>query len=218
MRNGRSARSGTPSITASTMSILRPSIISGRANRSSGGRLPTATGRKCVSLPNFRPGPSFPGPTWTAFSRNNWRYSTPIISITTCSTVSAKTRGKTRAARRARISRYRKKDGRIKNAGFSIHSNTETFKEIIDAYDWDFCQIQFNYLDEHNQAVSRGWSTRPRTDCRHGDGTAAGGNLAGHVPDDVQKIWDDAPIKRSAAEWGLRWYGTIPRSRSSSRA
>ncbi|MEI8330709.1 MAG: aldo/keto reductase, partial [Methanomicrobiales archaeon] len=49
-----------------------------------------------------------------------------------------------------------KKDGWIVNDGFSFHSNVATFKEIIDSYSWDFCPIQFNYLDERNQAVING--------------------------------------------------------------
>jgi predicted aldo/keto reductase-like oxidoreductase len=50
----------------------------------------------------------------------------------------------------------RKADGSIRNIGFSYHGNTDSFIKILNAYDWDFCQVQYNYLDEHSQAVRGG--------------------------------------------------------------
>ena len=50
----------------------------------------------------------------------------------------------------------KKASGQIRNIGFSFHGNTDMFLKVLNAYDWDFCQIQYNYLDENSQAGRRG--------------------------------------------------------------
>ncbi len=50
----------------------------------------------------------------------------------------------------------KKQNGQIRNIGFSFHGNTDMFLTILNAYDWDFCQIQYNYMDETSQAGRRG--------------------------------------------------------------
>lgn len=50
----------------------------------------------------------------------------------------------------------KKESGAIRQVGFSYHGNSDAFCRLLDAYDWDFCQIQYNYMDEHSQAGRTG--------------------------------------------------------------
>lgn len=100
----------------------------------------------------------------------------------------------------------KKASGAIGQIGFSYHGNTDMFIKILDAYDWDFCQIQYNYLDEHAQAGRRGLHHA------HAKGIPViimeplrGGKLVNLLPEKAKKIFADNKIKRSPAEWGLRW-------------
>ncbi len=104
-----------------------------------------------------------------------------------------------------------KEKGAIRQVGFSYHGNTDAFCQLLDAYDWDFCMIQYNYLDEHSQAgqaglryaASKGIPVIIMEPLR-------GGRLVNNLPDKAVKLFEDYEIKRTPAEWAFRWLWNQP--------
>jgi predicted aldo/keto reductase-like oxidoreductase len=101
--------------------------------------------------------------------------------------------------------------GKIKNIGFSYHGGRDEFIKICDAYPWEFCMIQYNYLDENNQAGQNG--------LRHAASKGIpvmimeplrGGMLANKLPKGASKSFEQAHVKRSPAEWSFRWLYNQP--------
>ena len=104
-----------------------------------------------------------------------------------------------------------KADGKIINMGFSFHGFIETFKDIVNANDWTMCQILYNFLDEKLQAGIEGLKFAASQDLAvMVMEPLRGGALAGNIPAEVQKIYKKAKLRRSAAEWGLRWVWNHP--------
>jgi predicted aldo/keto reductase-like oxidoreductase len=107
--------------------------------------------------------------------------------------------------------RDKKQSGRIRNIGFSYHGNTADFLKILDAYDWDMCQIQYNYVDEYAQAGVDGLKAAGRK------GIPVvimeplrGGKLVNLLPDKAKSLIAAQPSGYSAAEYGLRWLWNQP--------
>ncbi len=105
----------------------------------------------------------------------------------------------------------KKKSGAIRNIGFSFHGNSDRFLQILDAYDWEFCQIQYNYLDETTQAgviglkaaAEKGIPVIIMEPLR-------GGKLVNMLPKKAKEIIDNDPKKRTPAELALRWLWNQP--------
>lgn len=102
--------------------------------------------------------------------------------------------------------REKKESGEIRNIGFSFHGNTDMFLKILDAYDWDFCQIQYNYMDENSQAGRKGLQAAAAK------GIPViimeplrGGKLVDLLPEKAKRLIAKDPKKRSAAELAFRW-------------
>lgn len=100
----------------------------------------------------------------------------------------------------------KKESGQIRQIGFSYHGNSEMFCKIVDSYDWDFCMIQYNYLDENSQAGRKG--------LKHASSKGLpvmimeplrGGRLVNNLPEKAIELFKNYEIKRTPAEWSFRW-------------
>jgi len=102
-------------------------------------------------------------------------------------------------------------DERIGYAGFSFHDDSKSFIEIVNSYNWSFSLIQYNYMDQDFQAGKSGLEYAVAKDL----GTIImeplrGGCLVNNILPNIQAIWDHAVVKRSPAEWGLRFLWDQP--------
>lgn len=101
-----------------------------------------------------------------------------------------------------------RRQGKIKYLGFSFHDEYEVFEEILTYYHWDFCQIQYNYMDTEVQAGDKGYALAEKL------GIplvimepVRGGSLAGFA-DDINEKFAAADPEASIASYALRWVGS----------
>ena len=102
--------------------------------------------------------------------------------------------------------REKKESGQIRNIGFSYHGHTDMFCKLIDAYDWDFTQIQYNYMDEHSQAGRKGlhYAAAKKIPVIIME-PLRGGKLVNLLPEKAKKLIAEHERGYSAAEWAFRW-------------
>ena len=105
----------------------------------------------------------------------------------------------------------KKASGKIRQIGFSYHGNSEMFCSLVDEYEWDFCQIQYNYMDEHSQAGRRG--------LQHANSKGLpvvimeplrGGKLVTHLPNEAVQVFEQYEVKHTPAQWAFRWLWNQP--------
>ncbi len=99
----------------------------------------------------------------------------------------------------------RKAEGSIRQIGFSYHGDTEMFLQILEAYDWDFCQVQYNYLDETSQAGRRGVEAAEEKGIPVVIMEPLRGGKLVNLPVKAKRELSDSGKGYTAAELGLRW-------------
>ncbi|MCG8573001.1 MAG: aldo/keto reductase [Spirochaetes bacterium] len=103
-----------------------------------------------------------------------------------------------------------KKSGKIGYAGFSFHDNYPVFKDIIDGYNWDFCQIQYNFMNLDYQAGEKGlkYAVSKNIPVIVME-PLLGGKLV-NTPPAIQEIWNQGPVQRDPVERALQWLWDQP--------
>ena len=100
--------------------------------------------------------------------------------------------------------------GKIKYLGFSFHDSYEVFEEILTYRSWDFCQIQYNYMDREHQAGEKGYALAERLGVPMVIMEPIKGGSLAVLPEDIAAMYKNADPQASVSSWALRWVGTHP--------
>ncbi len=102
------------------------------------------------------------------------------------------------------------KQGKIRCFGFSFHDSYEVFEEILTYRNWDFCQIQYNYMDTEEQAGDRGYALCEKLNVPIIIMEPVKGGALASYADDVEELFHAVRPENSIASWALRWVATKP--------
>lgn len=101
-----------------------------------------------------------------------------------------------------------KEQGKIKHLGFSFHDDYDVFETIITSKKWDFCQIQYNYMDTDEQAGDKGYELAEKLGVPLVIMEPIKGGSLAMLPDEIKEHFTAVDQNKSAASWALRWVGT----------
>lgn len=103
-----------------------------------------------------------------------------------------------------------RKAGKIRYLGFSFHDDYEVFEEIINYHDWDFCQIQYNYMDTDIQAGDKGYALAEKKGIPMVIMEPVRGGLLAGFSEDINEVFKKAAPDKSVASWAVRWVASHP--------
>ena len=155
----------------------------------------------------------------TASSSSGWASST---STSICSTPSIRPGTTKQALGIVDWLWEEKKAGRIRNFGFSCHDNAAGLEHILRDQPWDFCQLQYNYLDTDDRAEEiagdRGYALTEELGIPLIVMEPIKGGTLANLPADAAAPLTALDPDASAASWALRWWAATRTSTSSSPA
>lgn len=100
-------------------------------------------------------------------------------------------------------------EGKIRYIGFSFHDSYEVFEQIATYYNWDFCQIQFNYMDSEEQAGMRGYELTEKLNIPLVIMEPVKGGSLANYSDDIKEQFYSYKPGYSIASWAMRWVGSM---------
>jgi len=103
-----------------------------------------------------------------------------------------------------------KKQGKIRNLGFSFHDEYPVFETIIRAHAWDFCQIQLNYMDVNHQAGLKGYRLAEELNIPIVIMEPIKGGSLANLPEEFSKFLKAYDPERTLSSWALRWVAQLP--------
>lgn len=103
-----------------------------------------------------------------------------------------------------------KAEGKIRYLGFSFHDSYEAFEEILNYRDWDFCQIQLNYMDVNDQAGMKGYKLAEEKQVPLVIMEPIKGGMLANYGGDIADIFHALDKDASFASFALRWIATLP--------